>query len=85
MLGLSWSSTERMSSQQADILTSELEHYRYLLNPVISKICSMWLAMNGYSTQHEIIWSNINLQDEVELANARLINSQAEQIENGKE
>ena len=33
----------------------------------------------------EIIWSNINLQDEVELANARLINSQAEQLENGKE
>lgn len=85
LLGLSWSSTERMSSQQADILTSELEHYRYLLNPVISKLCSMWLAMNGYSTKHEIIWSNINLQDEVELANARLINSQAEQIENNKE
>lgn len=85
LLGLSWSSTERMSSQQADILTSELEHYRYLLNPVISKLCNMWLAMNGYSTQHEIIWSNINLQDEVELANARLINSQAEQLENNKE
>ncbi|MEE0264100.1 MAG: serine/threonine protein phosphatase [Acutalibacteraceae bacterium] len=85
LLGLSWSSTERMSSQQADILTSELEHYRYLLNPVISKLCSMWLAMNGYSTKHEVVWSNINLQDEVELANARLINSQAEQIENNKE
>ncbi len=85
LLGLSWSSTERMSSQQADILTSELEHYRYLLNPVISKLCNMWLAMNGYSTQHEIIWSNINLQDELELANARLINSQAEQLENNKE
>ncbi|MEE0060121.1 MAG: serine/threonine protein phosphatase [Acutalibacteraceae bacterium] len=85
LLGLSWSSTERMSSQQADILTSELEHYRYLLNPVISKLCSMWLAMNGYNTKHEIIWSNINLQDEVELANARLINSQADQIENNKE
>lgn len=85
LLGLSWSSTERMSSQQADILTSELEHYRYLLNPVIGKLCNMWLAMNGYSTQHEIIWSNINLQDELELANARLINSQAEQLENNKE
>ncbi len=85
LLGLSWSSTERMSSQQADILTSELEHYRYLLNPVISKLCTMWLAMNGYNTKHEIIWSNINLQDEVELANARLINSQADQLENNKE
>ena len=39
LLGLTWSSTERMSSQQADILTSELEAYRRLLNPVIEKIC----------------------------------------------
>ncbi|MEE0858616.1 MAG: serine/threonine protein phosphatase [Acutalibacteraceae bacterium] len=85
LLGLSWSSTERMSSQQADILTSELEHYRYLLNPVISKVCKTWLAMNGYSTKHEIVWSNINLQDEVELANARLINTQADKLENSKE
>lgn len=85
LLGLSWSSTERMSSQQADILTSELEHYRYLLNPVISKICSMWLTMNGYSSQHKINWSNINLQDEVELANARLVNAQADNLEMGKE
>ena len=45
----------------------------------------MWLAMNGYSTEHELVWSNINLQDEVELANARLINTQADQLENKKE
>lgn len=37
MLSLSWSSTERMSSQQADVLTSELEAYRRLLTPVIEK------------------------------------------------
>lgn len=85
LLGLSWSSTERMSSQQADILTSELDHYRDLLTPAISKVCSMWLAMNGYSQNHKIVWSNINLQDEVELANARLINTQADQLENNKE
>ena len=28
LLGLNWSSTERMSQQQTDILTSELEYYR---------------------------------------------------------
>ena len=81
LLGLSWSSTERMSSQQADILTSELEHYRVLLNPVISRVCSMWLAMNGYSTKHTVNWSNINLQDEVELANARFINTKADKLQ----
>lgn len=82
LLGLSWASTERMSSNQTDILTSELEYYRELLNPVISKICSLWLRLNGYNEQHDIAWSNINLQDEVELANARLINAQARQLEN---
>lgn len=81
LLGLSWSSTERMSSQQADILTSELEAYRRLLNPVIHRICGMWLRLNGYDTDVEIVWDNITLQDELSLANARLLNARAAQIE----
>ena len=81
LLGLSWSSTERMSAQQADILTSELESYRCMLNPVISRICRMWLLCNGYSPEHQVEWDNINLQDELELANARLLNAQAREIE----
>ncbi len=81
LMGLSWSSTERMSSQQADILTSELEAYRRLLNPVISKICSLWLRLSGFDSRHSIEWDNITLQDEVELASARLKNAQAAQIE----
>lgn len=81
ILGLSWSTTEKMSTQQADILTSELESYRRLLNPVISKVCSMWMAFNGYCEKFDIEWNNINLQDEVELANARLIAAKSEEIE----
>ncbi len=81
ILGLSWSTTEKMSTQQADILTSELESYRRLLNPVISKVCSMWMAFNGYSERFKIEWDNINLQDEVELANSRLITAKAKEIE----
>ncbi len=81
LLGLSWSSTERMSSQQADILTSELEYYRTILNPVIRKICRYYLRFNGYSDEFEICWNNINLQDETELATARLDNARAQQIE----
>lgn len=82
MLGLSWSSTERMSSQQADILTSELEYYRAVLNPIISKICRMWLRLHGFDTYHEINWNDINLQDEVELANAQYIKMQTQKLEN---
>ena len=80
MLGLSWSSTERMSSQQADLLTSELEAYRRILTPVITKICRMYMALNGIADTPEIIWDDITLQDECELSKARLYNAQSEKI-----
>ena len=88
MLGLTWSSTERMSSQQADMLTSELEYYRRILGGIIRKICSVYLRQRGFDDNTDIIWDNINLQDETELAKARLYNARAEEIENrlkGKE
>ncbi|MBR2715905.1 MAG: serine/threonine protein phosphatase [Ruminococcus sp.] len=82
LLGLSWSSTERMSTQQADILTSELEYYRTILNPVIRKTCKYFLRTQGLSDDFEIQWSHINLLDETSLALARLNNAQAAAIEN---
>ncbi len=84
MLGLSWSSTERMSAQQADVLTSELEGYRRTLTPVVEKICRTFLRLNGFVCEPEIVWDDITLQDEVELSRARLYNAQAQQLENKK-
>ncbi|MCM1132147.1 MAG: serine/threonine protein phosphatase [Ruminococcus flavefaciens] len=81
LLGLSWSTTERMSSQQADILTSELEYYRRLLSPVLCEIGNAYLCSTGASAVCRIEWDNINLQDETELAEARLKNAQAAEIE----
>lgn len=81
LLGLQWSSTERMASQQADILTSELEYYRRLLEPTIKKVCTLFLRICGYDCKPEIVWDNINLQDETELASARLNNAKAEATE----
>jgi len=81
MLGLSWSSTERMSSQQADMLTSELEAYRRVITPVINRICSLWLNIHGFSDEHSVVWDNISLLDETELARAELYRMQARQIE----
>ena len=60
LLGLNWSTTERMSSQQADILTSELEYYRRLLTPVIRKIAVAFLRLQGSDSDVDIIWDNIN-------------------------
>ena len=85
LLGLSWSSTERMSAQQADILTSELEYYRSLLTPVIVKIAGVYLRSSGLDPEVSVEWSNISLQDETELAQARLDNARAAQLERGLE
>lgn len=81
LLGLNWSSTERMSTQQADILTSELEYYRRLLEPVLCRIGTAFLRLAGSAADVTVEWSNINLQDETELAQARLWNAQAQQLE----
>lgn len=80
LLGLNWSTTERMSAQQADLMTSELNSIRRSLTPVISKICRLWLSMHGYASQFEIEWDPINLQDEVEEAKAALYRAQCEKI-----
>ena len=87
MLGLNWSSTERMSSQQADLLTTEITAIRRSLTPVIERICRLWLRMHGYSCAFEVLWDDINLQDEVEEARAALYREEARrlQLENDRE
>ncbi len=83
MLGLSWSTTERMSSQQADALTTELTAYRRLLTPVIEKICNLYLRLHGNSSGVEVIWDDITLQDSVEQAKAELYSAQAKALSGG--
>ena len=78
LLGLNWSTTERMSSQQADILTSELEYYRRLLTPILLKAAQAFLRLSGFSCGCSIEWENINLQDEAELAKANYYNALAQ-------
>ena len=80
MLGLSWSSTERMSSQQADLLTTEITALRRTLTPVLERICRLWLRMHGFPCGFEVVWDEINLQDEVEEARAELYRQQARKL-----
>jgi len=86
MLGLSWSSTERMSAQQADILTSEITAIRRSLEPAVERICELWLRLHGYGGRARVVWEDINLQDETEEARAELYRAQAEKLraESGK-
>lgn len=80
MFGLSWSTTERMSQQQADILTTELEAYRRIVTPVIKKIGETYLATLGIYQNVDIKWSEITLQDKIQTAQARLYNAQADNL-----
>jgi len=78
LLGLNWNSTERMSAQQADILTSEIWALRRTVQPVLEKICRMYLATQGLEPKVEILWDEISLQDITQTAQADLYRAQAE-------
>ena len=80
MLGLNWNSTERMSAQQADMLTTEITAIRRTLTPVMEQICRMWLRMQGETAAFRVDWEDINLQDEVEEAKAELYREQARKL-----
>ena len=80
LLGLSWSSTERMSAQQADLMTSEITAIRRSLEPILRRICRLWLRLGGFDDQVTIDWEDINLQDIVEEARAQLLHAQANEI-----
>ena len=78
LLGLNWSTTERMSTQQADILTSELWAIRRTVEPAVEKICRTYLALEGLDNRVDILWDDISLQDITEEAKADLYRAQAE-------
>ena len=80
MLGLSWSSTERMSTQQADLLTTEITAIRRSVEPALCRTAELWLRLHGFAGQPEIVWEDINLQDMVEEARAELYWAQAEKL-----
>ena len=77
LLGLSWSSTERMSAQQADMMTTEITALRRSLEPVVERVCEVWLRIHGYDHRVRVEWDDINLQDLVEEARAELYREQA--------
>ena len=81
LLGLSWSSTERMSRQQADLLTSELWAIRRAVEPALERICTLWLRLSGYACTPTVVWDEISLQDLTEEAQAGYVRAQTAQLE----
>ena len=85
LLGLSWSTTERMSAQQADLLTTELWALRRAVEPVLERIFRQHLLLTGKSCPVKIVWDEISLTDTVEEARAALYRAQARQLEQASE
>ena len=78
LLGLNWSTTERMSTQQADLLTSELWALRRCVEPALHKVCKTFLSLEGLDNHVQIQWNDISLQDITEQSKADLYHAQAE-------
>lgn len=77
ILGLSWSSTERMSGEQADIFTSLLTSYRRAVTPAIEKMASLYLRFAGLSGGVTVEWEDINLRDQLSEAEAAYYRARA--------
>ena len=74
-----------MSTQQADMLTSEITAIRRTVAPALERVCELWLRIHGYEDWVELAWDDINLQDLVEEAKAELYRAQAERLERENE
>ena len=85
LLGISWSTSERMSVQQIEVLTEEIASYQHILNSTIRKICLIWMRLTGNFSKFDILWNNVNLNDQLDLANIRLINAEADELERNLE
>ena len=77
MLGLNWSTTERMCDQQAKFFVEEIKDYRNKLNAVLLKIAKTALRLNGFIENPEVLWSTINFDDEYKAAKVQLCQAQA--------
>ena len=49
----------------------------------MERVCELWLRLHGCDSRVCVDWEDINLQDIVEEAKARLYQAQAQQLEGG--
>jgi hypothetical protein len=86
MLGLHWSSTERLSAQQADMLVANIEGIRREVQPQLDQLLELRQSLTGRSSRVRFVWPAISLRDATEQARAAAWSEQARQrrIENAR-
>jgi hypothetical protein len=79
MLGYSWSTTERLSTQQADMLLATVDNLRRAVSPAIEKILRTRNLLALRDGEWELDWPDVNLQDRLQTANADLADARADE------
>lgn len=80
MLGLSWSTTERMSTAQAKLLTEVIEAGRMMVEPQIRQLIDLRQRLVGRTGRYELSWPKVSLQDLLDVSRADLMEKQAETV-----
>lgn len=83
MLGYTWSTTERLSQQQADTLTSTVNVIRTEEEGTLRKLVDLRQRLAGRrpGIAYEIVWPASSLQDLVEQARAELFRAQTQEAQ----
>jgi hypothetical protein len=82
MLGLHWSTTERLSDEQAQALQDIICDYQAEYTPTVLWAADWWARVRGYGSVGRVAqWPETSLRDRVELARADLIEAQAQATE----
>lgn len=80
MMGLSWSTTERMSTAQAKLLTEVIQAGRRMLEPVLRQLISLHLRLLGRGGNFELRWPEVSMIDLIDTSRAAWMDAQAESI-----
>jgi len=88
LLGLHWSSTERLSVQQADLMVAHIEGLRREVQPQLEYLLELRQRLAGRARGggFRLVWPPVNLRDATEQARADAWREQASQrrIENAR-
>ncbi len=79
MFGLyKWTTTERMSNNQNDMIVANINSYRTKLEPILRRVVDTFLVLRGEAgAKWDLVWKEVNLLDKTEQARARLLNATA--------
>lgn len=81
MLGMHWSTSERLSSAELAVLRADIATRQAAKLPLFTRLVKTLLLLRGRSWKRGdwwLEWGQVNLQDVVQLAQARFLNGQAD-------